>query len=357
MHRREFIQLPALAAAVEAAETTGPIPAYRASTAYKATGTPNRYPGRVLQSSIQPTAESISRTLAAQMKALTGTKDVRDAWRTFIQPNDVVGIKINCSGAPKIMSHPLVVGEIAKRLVEVGVPAKNIYLYERFESQVVTVHYKDYLPEGTQIHTMESGDRRKSALQDYDPKTFVDVDFFGEEQTRSFMSRLVTEKFTKIINVPNMKDHGASGVTGCLKNIAYGSFSNVARSHEGTKTHTLSFIGTLFNTEPLRSRTVLHVMDGIKGVWQGGPFVREDRFAFFPKKLWLGTDPVAMDRLLLDVIEAKRKEEGWPSVWDHSPEAMKKQVYAREPGHIEYAGKLGLGIADKSKIKAEEISA
>ncbi len=98
-------------------------------------------------------------------------------------------------------------------------------------------------------------------------------------------------------------------------------------------------------------------MDGIKGVWQGGPFVREDRFAFFPKKLWLGTDPVAMDRLLLDVIEAKRKEEGWPSVWDHSPEAMKKQVYAREPGHIEFAGKLGLGIADKSKIKAEEISA
>ena len=43
--------------------------------------------------------------------------------------------------------------------------------------------------------------------------------------------RLVSERFTKIINVPNMKDHGAPGVTGCLKNIAYGNFSNVARSH------------------------------------------------------------------------------------------------------------------------------
>jgi hypothetical protein len=40
---------------------------------------------------------------------------------------------------------------------------------------------------------------------------------------------MVTEQFTKIINVPNMKDHGASSVTGCLKNIAYGEFNNVAR--------------------------------------------------------------------------------------------------------------------------------
>ena len=56
---------------------------------------------------------------------------------------------------------------------------------------------------------------------------------------------MVTEQFTKIINVPNMKDHGASGVTGCLKNIAYGEFNNVARSHYKSQTETRTFIGTL----------------------------------------------------------------------------------------------------------------
>ena len=35
-----------------------------------------------------------------------------------------------------------------------------------------------------------------------------------------------------------MKDHGATGVTGCLKNIAYGSFSNVARTHHKGVSHT-----------------------------------------------------------------------------------------------------------------------
>ena len=74
---------------------------------------------------------------------------------------------------------------------------------------------------------------------------YVEVNFFGEEDTRSFLIKMVTDPFTKIINVPNMKDHGASGVTGCLKNIAYGEFNNVARSHYHAQTETLTFIGTL----------------------------------------------------------------------------------------------------------------
>ncbi len=59
------------------------------------------------------------------------------------------------------------------------------------------------------------------------------------------MMRLVSQQLTKIINIPNMKDHGATGATGCLKNIAYGSFSNVARTHQRGKSHTFSFVGTL----------------------------------------------------------------------------------------------------------------
>ena len=175
--------------------------------------------------------------------------------------------------------------------------------------------------------------------------------------------RLVSEKFTKIINVPNMKDHGAAGVTGCLKNIAYGNFSNVARSHYRAKTNTLSFIGTLASVEPLRSKTVLNIMDGLRGIWHGGPFYKHDRFSFYPKQIWLGTDPVSMDRLLIDVIEAKRKEEGAVSVFDRAPSTVKTgeelnpnvNAFIREPGHIEYASQLGLGVFDKAQIREENI--
>jgi uncharacterized protein (DUF362 family) len=195
----------------------------------------------------------------------------------------------------------------------------------------------------------------------------VETSFFGEDDTRSNMVRIASDICTKIINVPNMKDHSASGVTGCLKNISYGEFSNVARSHQYSETNTLSFIGTLATVEPVRSKTVLNVMDGIKGVWHAGPFSRDKRFRFYPKQMMVGTDPVAMDRLLIDVIENKRKAENATSVWDRSPEKLERKgagnfrddpkvnLYIREPGHIEYASKLGLGIYDKSRIDLREV--
>src|SRR5207302_1147381 len=132
---------------------------------------------------------------------------------------------------------------------------------------VNSVHYDRYLPAGVHIWTAEHS---RGSIHSYDPKTYVEVNFFGEDDTRSNLIGLIADPFTKIINVPNMKDHGAAGVTGCLKNIAYGSFSNVARSHSGFKTNTYSFIGTLAAVEPLRSRTVLAIMDGLRGVWHGG---------------------------------------------------------------------------------------
>ena len=274
------------------------------------------------------------------------------------RPTTWSGIKINASGAPQICSRPEVVGEIARNLVEVGVKPENIWVHERFNDQVRTVKYADFLPKGAHVVTADS-------QLGYDPFTYVETSFFGEDDTRSNLVRLVSDKLTKIINVPNMKDHSASGVTGCLKNIAYGEFSNVARSHQYSETNTYSFIGTLAAVEPLRTRTVLHVMDGLKGVWHGGPFAWDRKFWFYPKQLLIGTDPVAVDRLLLDVINDKRTAEKAISVWDRSPKSLEDgqrkfrsdpnaNIFIREPGHIEYAGNLGLGVYDKSRIKVAD---
>lgn len=295
------------------------------------------------------------------MLRLTGDKDYRDSWRRFAGPADVVGIKVNASGAPKIMSHPIVVAETVRCLTEVGVKPANICIYERFPDQLESIGYDKYLNTQLSIRAVEP---RRNMIREYDPLTYVEANFFGEEDTRSMVIRMVAEHFTKIVNIPNIKDHGASGVTGCLKNMAYGNYSNVARSHAFTKTNTKTFIGKLAAAEPVRSKVVLHVMDGLKGIWHGGPFERSPKFAFYPKQMLFGTDPVAIDRVMRDVVEAKRKAEGVVSVFDRSPETTKnvkqldpnKNAFIREPGHIEYAGSLGLGVADLAKIKLQEIS-
>ena len=364
MHRRDFLQLATVAGACAATPTD--LPKYRVVSAFSPSpnpGMPGPFPGKAVRVHSEKSVDTathkinhlkVREMLSRGMCSLTGAKKERDAWAHFFDAKDVVGIKVNCSGAPNIFSATEVVSGIVRNLVALGIPASNIYIYERFPDQLQSVHYNRFVPAGVNIFAAET---TRGSVASYDPKTYVETNFFGEDDTRSNMIRLVTERFTKIVNVPNMKDHGAAGVTGCLKNIAYGDFSNVARSHNREKTNTLSFIGTLANVEPLRSRTVLQIMDGLRGVWHGGPFSEDPQFRFYPKTIVFGTDPVAIDRLLLDVIENKRKAEGALSIWDRSianvkPGRLDKRFgsFIREPGHIEFASRLGLGVYDIKQI-------
>jgi hypothetical protein len=216
------------------------------------------------------------------------------------------------------------------------------------------------------VFAAEQANQRYSN-SNYDPHVYVEADFFGEDDTRSNMISLISNKLTKIINIPNMKDHGATGVTGCLKNIAYGGFSNVARTHYRGTSHTLTYVGTLAAVEPMRSRTVLQIMDGLRGVWHAGPFAATLKYVFFPRTIMFGTDPVAIDRLLLDIIDDERKRRGAISIWNRDEKTLDfingkirdkdpdVNIIIREPGHVEYAAKLGLGISDLSQIKVQEI--
>ena len=117
----------------------------------------------------------------------------------------------------------------------------------------------------------------------------------------------------------------------------------------------------------MRSRTVLNIMDGLRGVWHAGPFSTDMRYRFYPKQMKFGTDPVAMDRLLIDVIDDKRKQEGAISVWERDMKYFGSRMsdwqanpnvnrFVREPGHIEYASTLGLGVYDSTKIEHTEIT-
>jgi len=379
MERRAFVRLLAAAPLASKAADADPAPRYRVVTPHTAAplpGMPGPFPGRVAQVGSSKCldeagdvadAEVVREMMARGMCSLTDEKTALAAWKRFFDPEDVVGIKVNCGGHPYVVSAPEIVAEVVHQLLAVGLKPGQIYLYERFQNQLDAVNYGPGLPEGVQIVAAEAANRRLDN-GGYDPATYVEADFFGEEDTRSNLMRLVSRRLTKIINIPNMKDHGATGVTGCLKNIAYGSFSNVARTHSRGVSHTLSFVGTLAAVEPLRSRTVLQIMDGLHGVWHGGPFARTRRYVFSPRQILFGTDPVAIDRLLLDVIDDKRKAEGAISIWDRSPSSLRTNdergrdldpnvnILIREPGHVEFAAGLGLGVFDRARIDLREVS-
>jgi uncharacterized protein (DUF362 family) len=329
-------------------------------------GIPGLFPGRVIEvrdpDAIVRNRVSqpiVGRLLDQAMTDLTGEKSPTDAWAKFIEPKDIVGIKINPSGAPACCSSPEIVREIISSVQSVGVPLRNIVVYDRYAYELDIGSYPALLPIGVRIVGIQ--DAFSNAGTGYDPNIYCDASFFGEWETRSYMANVVANEITKIINLPTMKDHSASGVTGALKNLAYGTFNNVARTHRVPHSFTNPLVGLMCTVEPLRSKSVLHIMDGMRQVWHGGPLTQVQAFIEQPGILLVATDPVALDTIELTSIEQTRRQHGAPSVWEHDPASItadnnlffhdaSRNLFFRQPGHIAAAGKLGLGVSDLKQI-------
>ncbi|HKN34187.1 MAG TPA: DUF362 domain-containing protein [Terriglobales bacterium] len=333
-------------------------------------GMPGLFPGRVVQVSgpnailrnrvSQPV---IHRMFEEGMKQLTGESSLPAAWARFIEPADVIGIKINPSGAPACCSSPEIIREIISGVEALGVARENIVVWDRYAFEIDIGSYQPLLPAGIRIVGIEDG---VGDISGYDLNVYCEANFFGEWETRSYMANIVANGVTKIINVPTTKDHSASGITGCLKNLGYGTFNNVARSHRAPISFTNPLIGLMCSAEPLRSKAVLHIMDGMRLVWHGGPLTQVQDFIEQAGTLYFGTDPVAMDTVELQAIENKRRQKGAPSVWEHDPKSITmnseeffhdptKNLFYRQPGHIAAAGKLGLGVSDPNQIDHRSI--
>src|SRR5262249_36961496 len=160
----------------------------------------------------------------------------------------------------------------------------------------------------------------------------ADHDQKDERRFRSHLSIIVTRLVNKLITIPILKDHRSAGVTLALKNLSHGMNNNVAPSHLPRFVHggvanqanpprgdgpnqCNVFIPAAVNQEALRRKAVLHIMDGLIGVYEGGPGSWNATWATWPhRSLFFATDPVAMDHVGWDIIDAKRAQEGWRPV-------------------------------------------
>jgi uncharacterized protein (DUF362 family) len=337
-------------------------------------GMPGLFPGRVVEvfhaNSIvdrRVSQPAVRAMLDRGMKALTGDSISRDAWARFFVPGDVVALKVNPSGVPGTVTSIPLLREVIDALQSVGVPFKNMIVYDRNSNQLEVNGYHTLVPPGVRVVGLDQRWSVKGeARSGYDPNAFVEMDCFGERETRSYLASIVSTEATKIVNLPCLKEHNASGVTGCLKNLAYGSFNNVDRTHTNPKTYTDPVISVMCTAAPLRYKSVLHIMDGIRAVYHGGPFAWNPEFQWEAKTLLIGTDPVAVDRIELEIVDQKRKELGVPSLWDRDPKYLGnnsemqktafKNPFYREPGHIKTASELGLGKWELTDIQRDKIN-
>ena len=352
-------------------------------------GVPGPYPGRVIEvreprmiKNDVKNREAIHQAVGWGMTELTGAPDSVEAWKSFFEPGDVVGIKMNPVGNPLANSSSELMLEVIDGLKAAGVKTKDIVVFERYRDEFVGAKMDQAVPDGiawtglgigynaSQIEI--NGDDQKTGNLDrvagYDPDEFMVMELVGagmdpkdDRTRRSHLGLLVTRRVNKIVLLPVLKDHGSAGVTGALKNMSHGLVNNVNRSHSTPGTNVCNqFIPQVVNHPIIRKKCVLHVMDGIKGVFQGGPAASRPDWTWENNALFFATDPVAMDHVAWRYVDAKRKEKGLPPVAAAGRtglDPLKTEGFdVRQPQHIELAAHLGLGIYDFNSPRGKKNS-
>jgi hypothetical protein len=145
--------------------------------------------------------------------------------------------------------------------------------------------------------------------------------------------------------------------------MSHGMASNVARTHIGPAAHENrcgTFTPQIVALDPIRSKCVLHVMDALIGVYEGGPGNWNPSWGTWEQRsLFVATDPVAMDHVGWDMLDGVRARHGWAPVARMGVAGNNRSgteaFHLRQPEHVPLAEVLGLGIFDPSRIEHRRI--
>ncbi len=269
--------------------------------------------------------DQVGRLLQRAMENLMQVSKAELAWRKLFGEDDVVGIKVNCLAGKGISTHFELVEAIIDGLRSAGVVEKNIIIWDRSSHDLEKAGYR--------IQT----DRNRVQCYGTERVGYTyRVYEFGE--IGSCLSKILAEKCTAIINVPILKDHGIVGMTNALKNF-FGAIHNPNKYHDQRGDPYIADVNAL---SEIRSKVRLIVSDALTAQCEGGPpFMPQ--WSWFPNRLLVGFDPVAIDALGWQMIETKRREKGLPSL----------KAAGREPSYIATAAdeRHRLGCKDVSKIR------
>jgi len=357
---------------------------------------------------------AVDRVFAAGLKELTGLKKADDAWASLFSPGDVVGIKVNCVGAPRVSTSPASVNAAIAGLKSAGVKNNDIIVWDRSDRELQRAGFainrggsgvrvlgasnvseavvpwvegydrnayisledgtlkkfrelsrRDFTRDGTHREIFNSvtwlwtlvrqGNEKAKKYEaeirrlymDYDDREgikriaeevagqFDDVTI--EDEEKSFFANIVTRDITKLVNIAVLKHNEDSGVTWAAKNIALGVTTNKVRFHID---YCARAIPEILAAPCLRDKMVLHIGEAAKisTVSVAGAQISHDNRIFFSR------DPVALDRIGLDILEEKRRAQGLEPI---RPIAT----------HVAACAAKGLGTDDLGRIDLRVVRA
>lgn len=202
----------------------------------------------VLDANRKPVPKVVSAMLDQAVSRLTGKKDSLDGWKSFIKPEDIVGIKTNVW--TNIPTTTQVEQAIKQRVLDCGVGEKNIGISDR-----------------------------------------------GVTRMKQFTNA------TALINARPMRTHHWSGVGSLIKN--YCMFVPDPHNYHDDS---CSPIGKIWNDKGLKEKTRLNILVMLTPQFHNvGPHGFSPRHVWKYYGFLVGFDPVAIDTVGVRIIQEQRK--------------------------------------------------
>lgn len=242
-----------------------------------------------------------------------------------------VGLKIYADSGPGLATPVPLVQAVIAALEQRGYTAENIFLVGL---NPLRLRFTGFLPslitgkspfEGHPIFVLESG-------RFYDPEWFYDsplpsrfdpvfLNSSGagsaprdrvEENRRSFLATPLFLDADFWINLPVYTDHPTLGVNGALVNATLWNASNTARFFNNP-TNAPAAVAEMSAIPELRQTWLFTIASLQHYQFVGGPWFNS-LYTVSDREVWLSADPVALDTLMLEKINAHRRKAGFPII-------------------------------------------
>lgn len=263
-------------------------------------------------SAFNPNPDILNQMIERGLTSLTGKSGAQESWRSLVSTQEIIGIKV--VSAPGAMSgtRPTVVAALVQSLLSSGFPRANLIIWDRNVADLRLAGFADIAE--------RFGVGIAGCLQEgYDPKTFYEAALLGKlvwgdlefNRTsdgvgrKSHVSKLVTRKLTRVINVTPLLNHNLTGVSGNLYSLTFGSVDNTLR-FESAPTFLATAVPEIYALPELGDRVVLNIVDALICQYQGEERTRL-HYSTMLGQLRFSSDPVALDILSIEELNRQRQ--------------------------------------------------
>ncbi len=250
------------------------------------------------------------------LQEMTGQREVKDAWRVFFKDTDVIGIKFDPQSAAELRTAAPLADLLASSLVEDA------------DFDVKKIMLLDPPPFIATVNTRKP------------PRGYVETFVKIKDRQTQFLRAF--DQCTAILNVPFIKDHRQFGLAAGMAGLALGVISNpgVFAANGGDPG-----VAELAACGEIRSRHRLTIVNAVRGIYDGGPRPEEAKM-WNQTSLLAGTDPVAVDTVALDLLDAAR--------YTHGLKSLKET--GRTSAYLKTAAGMGLGQCEMNRIDLRRLN-